>query len=167
MPLILTRDLDINSICHLHRLHQCIDLAEIMCRSWRTPEMVFSYMLLCALVQTLRFRSTRWRPSWIYVSKLCHYVKLMSESKSHGRLTPKKSYIIFVLHFGSKVNLSRWCQRPFWIWPSGRKCQQCLEKHWGYVLLNMSIEVKWIIKPYRNCNSRPYYYVSNNKVLQT
>jgi len=38
MTLTLPRDLDLNSICHLHKWHQRIDLAETMCLGQRTPK---------------------------------------------------------------------------------------------------------------------------------
>ena len=38
MTVILQRDLDLNSICRLHKLHQRNNLAEIMCLGQRTPK---------------------------------------------------------------------------------------------------------------------------------
>ena len=63
--------------------------------SWSTYPKVSSYMLLGALVQKLRFRSTRSWPSWIFWSKWCHSIKLMSESESSWTTYTKVSSYVF------------------------------------------------------------------------
>jgi len=52
MTLTSPHDLDLNTICHLDKWHQPIDLAEIMCLGQRTPK---KRLHTCALVRKLRF----------------------------------------------------------------------------------------------------------------
>ena len=74
MALNLPCKIDLNSICHLHKLHQRNDLAEIMCLGQYTPkpssyilvddlpEEVSSYVIFGALVQMLIFRDLGFSP---------------------------------------------------------------------------------------------------------
>jgi len=75
-------------------------------------EKVSSYLILGALVQQLRFRSPRWRPSWMAGSKWCRNVKRMSGSESSWLTYPKKflhtcfSVLWFKSNFLSQDNAS-------------------------------------------------------------
>ena len=84
------------------------------------PEKASSYMLLSALVQTVRFLSTRWRPSWIHGSKLC---QRESDVKIGILMVDVLEKISSCMLLGALVQMlrfrsTRW--RPCWFYGSKR-----------------------------------------------
>ena len=49
----------------------------------------------------------------------------------HSWIVWESAFICVSRSFGSKVIFYEWCQTPFWIWPSRKKCWEFGESPWG------------------------------------